>query len=68
MKQINKTLSDSKTLPLLQKAILSILQQWRNGRTINFRSFTKKFGVQEAVKDQNNIGWNNFILGIWSQK
>ena len=67
MRQLEKTLSETKTLPSLQSAILKILEHWRYGRTINPREFNNEYGLRDAIKDQSTIGWNNFILGRWSQ-
>ena len=68
MKQLKTTLSETKTLPRFQTAIIKILQNWRYGWTINVCEFTKAHGIRYAVQDQSTIGWNNFILGQWSQR
>ena len=68
IKQLKTTLSETKTLPSLQAAILKILQNWRYGRTINICEFTNENGIRDAFQDQSTIGWNNFILGRWSQR
>ena len=68
MRQLEKTLSETKTLPSLQSAILKILEHWRYGQTINFREFNNEYGLRDAIKDQSTIEWNNFILGRWSQR
>jgi hypothetical protein len=50
-----------------KKALLLILQKWREGKTIKPSDHPQIFGIREAVGDQNNhLGWNNFVLGRWS--
>ena len=69
MRQLEKTLSETKTLPSLHSAILKILEQhWRHGRTIKPREFNNEYGLKDTIKNESTIGWNNFILGRWSQR
>ena len=66
--KIRNCLSTNQTLPRLQRTIITILKKWRNGRTITKSEFTKDFGIRDAIEDQANIGWNNFVMGRWSKK
>lgn len=68
LKKVKTSLSDNQTLPCLQNTILKILRSWRNSRTINKLDFPSTYGIQNAIEDQNIIGWNNFILGRSSKK
>ena len=65
---ITKCLSDSLTHPELQNSFIKILNDWRKGRTITPASFATTFGIRNAVRDQDQIGWDNFLLGRWSTK
>jgi hypothetical protein len=68
-KHVTKTLAATNTAPSLQKAILKILLQYREGKRITPTDFPTIFGIREAIQDQNTtLGWNNFILGRWSPK
>jgi hypothetical protein len=64
---LTPTLESIMTAPSLKKALLLILQKWREGKTIKPSDHPQIFGIREAVRDQNNhLGWNNFFLGKWS--
>jgi hypothetical protein len=66
---LTPTLVSNMTAPSLKKALLLILQKWREGKTIKPSDHPQIFGIREAVRDQNNhLGWNNFVLGRWSPK
>jgi hypothetical protein len=66
---LTPTLESNMTAPSLKKALLLILQKWREGKTIKPPNHPQIFGIREAVRDQNNhLGWNNFVLGRWSPK
>ena len=68
-KHVTKTLAANNTAPSLQKAILKILLQYREGNRITPTDFPTIFGIREAIQDQHTtLGWNNFILGRWSPK
>jgi hypothetical protein len=63
------TLESNMTAQSLEKALLLILQKWREGITIKPSNHPQIFGIREAVRDQNNhLGWNNLVLGRWSPK
>ena len=59
---------NSKTFPPLIESIKNILTLWRNGRHIPTSSFPTAHGIREAVEEQAEIGWDNFMLGRWSKK
>jgi hypothetical protein len=64
---LTPTLESNMTAPSLKKALLLILQKWREGKTIKPSDHPQIFGIREAVRDQNkHLGWNNFVLGRWS--
>ncbi|OEU05826.1 hypothetical protein FRACYDRAFT_266850 [Fragilariopsis cylindrus CCMP1102] len=66
---LKPTLDSTNTAPSLSKAILQILQIWRQDKKVNPSDFTLNFGIRAAIKDQNNgLGWTNFALGRWSRK
>ena len=66
---LKPTLDSTNTAPSLSKAILEILQIWRQDKKVNPSDFTLNFGIRAAIKDQNNgLGWTNFALGRWSRK
>jgi hypothetical protein len=66
---LTPTLESNMTAPSLKKALLLILQNWREGKTIKPSDHPQIFGIREAVRDQKkHLGWNNFALGRWSPK
>jgi hypothetical protein len=59
---LTPTLESNMTAPSLKKALLLILQKWREGKTIKPSDHPQIFGIREAVRDQSNhLGWNNFV-------
>lgn len=42
--------------------------QWRNGHPINASTFPTAHGICTAVEEQNEIGWDNYMLKQWSKK
>ena len=61
-------LSERNTFALLKEAILTILGNWCKGLPIAASLFDSIFGLQDAVAEQTEIGWNNFWVGRWSTK
>ena len=55
--------------PKLSATILDVIYCWRNKQTIIHTKSSTLFGIQEAVKEQNEgLGWTNFVPGRWSPK
>ena len=52
----------------LTECINRILIQWRNGHPINASMFPTAHGIYTAVEEQNEIGWDNYMLRQWSKK
>ena len=65
--KIKKHLEKSNTEPYMLSSIMKIIRFWRNGITIQPSTFKDTFGLRDAIKDQQRIGWNNFIVGRWSK-
>lgn len=68
LKEIKTTLSETATHPYVAESIIKIINRWSKGITINPKSFKNVYGIQYAIKEQEKIGWDNFILGHWSKK
>ena len=68
MSDIKKCLSKSQTYEPLQNAILKILKDYRDHNPISPALFATTFGLRAAITDQDQIGWDNFLLGRWSKK
>jgi hypothetical protein len=58
------------TAPHIQKAILKRIQQWRKFGDHALPRFTDfdMWGTQHAVKEQDKIGWYQFLLGRFGRK
>ena len=65
---LKQELEARKTSPLLAKIIEELLLKWREGATIYPDNYTTDFNIRDAVKDQNKIGWTNWVIGRWSPK
>ena len=68
MLDFKKELKERETAPRLQKTFSKVLDAWRMNRRIYLRDLIKNTAIQDAVREQNKIGWDNFILGRWSLK
>ena len=68
MLDFKKELKERETSPRLQKTLLKVLDTWRMNRRIYLRDLIKSTAVQDAIREQNKIRWDNFILGRWSLK
>ena len=66
--EIKKVLKKSNTEPYMEASIMKIIRFWKSGIAITPSTFKNTFGLRDAIKDQQKIGWNNFILGRWSKK
>jgi len=65
--KVKEKLSEMKTLPILQDAIIEILKNWKHGKTIRPSKFSRTAGLRDAVTHQSRLGWHNFFLGHWSK-
>ena len=59
---------NSETFPPLTECIKTVLTLWRNGSHIPPSMFPTAHGIRDAVEEQKEIGWDNFMLGRWSNK
>ena len=55
-------MEDQKTDPAISKAILHNLKKWRKCRGI-FSDHYRDKQIRKAIRDQNDIGWEQFLLG-----
>ena len=63
LSDIKKCLSKSETYEPTQTAILKILSDYRDHKPISPALFATTFGLRAAIIDQEQIGWDNFLLG-----
>ena len=56
------------TDPCIKAAILKILPALRRGEPITAAEFSTEFELNEAIEEQETLGWNNYLLGRWSPK
>ena len=72
IRNVNKliwtALTEHKTSPFLQEAIIFLIFKWRNPHKIRSCDYPSHKGLQAAIKEQSVIGWHNFMLGRWSHK
>ena len=66
MQDFKKEMKERETSPRLQRTLLKVLDAWRMNRRIYLRDLIKSTAIQDAIREQNKIGWDNFILGRWS--
>ena len=66
--KLKKELEMKQTLPTITITILDILTSLRNNNIINISKYDVISTVGQAVREQNQIGWNNFMIGRWSKK
>ena len=55
-------MESTKTMPALQEAILMRLRQWK-GETTDNPQWTTRYGLREAIRCQDELGWYNFLMG-----
>ena len=55
-------MESTKTMPALQEAILMRLRQWK-GETNDNPQWTTRYGLREAIRCQDELGWYNFLMG-----
>ena len=68
IKDLRSILVRHKTHLRTCSAIVSILEKFSAGQTINPNHYSEQDGLQEAMEAQEEIGWVNFILGRWTTK
>ncbi len=70
LQKLETGLTEIDTAPHLLKAILTRLQQWRRHGDHALPRFTgyDQWGTQHAVREQDNVGWYQLLLGRISKK
>ena len=70
VKKLETSMTVLETAPHIQKAILKRIQQWRKFGDRDLPRFTDfdRWGTQHAVKEQDKLGWYQFILGRFGRK
>ncbi len=58
-------MESTNTMPALQAAILMRLRQWK-GETTDNPQWTTRYGLREAIRCQDKLGWYNFLMGCIS--
>ena len=66
IKQFQEWLGQQKTDPSIISAIISNLRKWRKSGGIFGHHYDKP--TEKALKEQNEIGWDHFMLGRISQQ
>ena len=64
--ELKQTLEKESTCPNLQEIILEILKSRRRGYRPDFTVAYTNPDLKDAIRDQQKIGWDNFVLGRWS--
>jgi hypothetical protein len=70
LQKLDISMTTLDTAPHIQKAILQRLKQWRkygDADLPRFRDYDM-WGTQHAVKEQDAIGWYQFLLGRFGRK
>ena len=65
---LRKEMEDKKTSPTLAAIIENLMLKWKEGTSINPNDYTTDFNIRDAIKDQQKIGWTNWVIGRWSPK
>ena len=67
-KNVGEAYNKQKTYPPMQKVMIKIISAWRYCRMtgIKFSTIPITFGLREATKAQQKVGWTNFVLGRWT--
>jgi hypothetical protein len=70
VKKLETSMTVLDTAPHIQKAILKRIQQWRKFGDRDLPRFTDfdMWGTQHAVKEQDKLGWYQFLLGRFGRK
>jgi hypothetical protein len=66
--KVNDWLEDNKTEPQLQETIIARLSQWRKGHKHTRIPPADNSKLRRAVKEQDTIGWEQFLYGRVSKK
>ena len=64
--ELKQTLEKESTCPNLQEIILEILKSRRRGYLPDFTVAYTNPDLKDAIRAQQKIGWDNFVLGHWS--
>jgi hypothetical protein len=59
-------LTDENTHPELQEAIVTCLKRWRSKKPIRLQGFSTE--MQDAIRDQHEIGWQQLLEGLPAKK
>lgn len=67
IEDLQKWALDQKGCPEMINIIISSIQSWQS--ITPYHTFhPQNTTLQQAIKQQDNIGWQNFIEGFWSKK
>jgi hypothetical protein len=66
LRRIRKHLTEEKTHPQIQRAILHCLRRWHKGRQIDMPRFPES--IQQAINHQSTIGWQDFLEGLMAKQ
>jgi len=67
-KNVGEAYKKQKTYPPMEKVMIKIISAWRHRRmsSVKLSTISTAFGLREAIKDQQKMGWTNFVLGRWT--